>query len=293
MTRSPDASRAPSPSATGSFAIEIRDLDGTRPPQRRAGDRRHRCRSVGRHACGRRRRTDGRAPGVGSRTRRGRGAAERHRGWCRSSCPINDGEGDAIAVVALWRDAADLMARLDATRRDIMLVTLAAAVILAGILFLVFRAAQARLTRQHRQLIDATRSDALTGMLNHGAVVALLAEEIETRAVVERADRRRARGRRQLPALQRHAWARRRRPGPAEGRRPGRRRGRRRPRRPLRAGRVPDRPAGRRDRRDRRPPSSGCAAGLEAESRPVRRFRAAADERQRRDLAPTRSTPHR
>ena len=101
-------------------------------------------------------------------------------GMVQEFLPINDGEGAAIAVVALWRDAADLMARLDATRRDIMLVTLTAAVILAGILFLVFRAAQARLTRQHRQLIEATRSDALTGMLNHGAVVALLAEEIES-----------------------------------------------------------------------------------------------------------------
>ena len=37
----------------------------------------------------------------------------------------------------------------------------------------------------------------------------------------------------------------------------------------------------------------GCAAGLEAESRPVRRFGASPDERQRRDLAPTRSTRHR
>ena len=42
-----------------------------------------------------------------------------------------------------------------------------------------FRASQARLTRQHRQLLDATRTDALTGLLNHGAVVARLAEELE------------------------------------------------------------------------------------------------------------------
>ena len=71
--------------------------------------------------------------------------------------PINDGEGDVIAVVALWRDAADLMARLDATRRDIMLVTLTAAVILAGILFLVFRAAQAQ---AHAPAPPAHRGDA-------------------------------------------------------------------------------------------------------------------------------------
>ena len=126
-------------------------------------------------------------------------------GMVEEFLPINDGEGDVIAVVALWRDAADLMARLDATRRDIMLVTLAAAVILAGILFLVFRAAQSRLTRQTVQLIEATRRDPLTGVLNHGAVSRLLAEEIEARGTIRRADRHRPRGRRQLPAVQRHA----------------------------------------------------------------------------------------
>ena len=93
--------------------------------------------------------------------------------------PIKDGDGEALAIVAMWRDAADLMARLDAARRDIMLVTLAAAVLLAGLLFVVFRSAQARLSRQHRQLIESTRRDALTGMLNHGSIVALLADEIE------------------------------------------------------------------------------------------------------------------
>jgi diguanylate cyclase (GGDEF)-like protein/putative nucleotidyltransferase with HDIG domain len=72
------------------------------------------------------------------------------------------------------------MAGLEATQRDVMLVTMVAGVLLAAMLFLVFRASQARLTRQHRQLLDATRRDALTGMLNHGAVVALLADEVET-----------------------------------------------------------------------------------------------------------------
>jgi diguanylate cyclase (GGDEF)-like protein len=93
--------------------------------------------------------------------------------------PIVSGDDEPIAVVALWRDASKLMASLDATRRDIMFVTLAAGALLAGMLYLVFRAAQARLTRQHAQLLDATRSDALTGLLNHGAVVGLLADELE------------------------------------------------------------------------------------------------------------------
>ena len=109
----------------------------------------------------------------------GAGTMANPSGMVQEFLPIEDGNGEVLAIVAMWRDAADLMARLDATRRDIMLVTLAAAVLLAGLLFLVFRAAQARLSRQHRQLIDATRRDALTGMLNHGSVVALLADEIE------------------------------------------------------------------------------------------------------------------
>jgi diguanylate cyclase (GGDEF)-like protein len=61
-----------------------------------------------------------------------------------------------------------------------MLVVLGAVVLLAILLFGVFRAAQARLTRQQRQLVEATRRDALTKMLNHGAVVGLLAEAVET-----------------------------------------------------------------------------------------------------------------
>jgi diguanylate cyclase (GGDEF)-like protein len=108
------------------------------------------------------------------------GALANPSGMVQEYLPIKDGSGEVLAIVAMWRDAGDLMARLDATRRDIMLGTLAAAVLLAGLLFLVFRAAQSRLSRQHRQLVESTRRDALTGMLNHGSIVALLAEEIET-----------------------------------------------------------------------------------------------------------------
>jgi diguanylate cyclase (GGDEF)-like protein/putative nucleotidyltransferase with HDIG domain len=93
--------------------------------------------------------------------------------------PILGADRQPAAVVAMWRDAAPLLANIDAARRDIMVVTLAAAVLLAGILFFVFRAAQARISNQQRQLLEATRRDALTGLLNHGAVVGLLAEEIE------------------------------------------------------------------------------------------------------------------
>jgi diguanylate cyclase (GGDEF)-like protein/putative nucleotidyltransferase with HDIG domain len=93
--------------------------------------------------------------------------------------PIVADDGDPLAVIGLWRDAGPVLASLDATRRDIMLVTLAAGLLLAGMLFLLFRSSQARLSHQHAQLIEATRRDALTEMLNHGTVVALLADEIE------------------------------------------------------------------------------------------------------------------
>jgi diguanylate cyclase (GGDEF)-like protein len=97
--------------------------------------------------------------------------------------PIVERGDRAIAVVAMWRDATALLAGLDATRRDIMIVTLAAGLLLGAVLFLIFRSAQARLSRQHVQLIEATRRDALTEMLNHGAIVALLAEEVEAARV--------------------------------------------------------------------------------------------------------------
>ncbi len=93
--------------------------------------------------------------------------------------PILTTDGEPLAVVAMWRDAGTVMSRIAATLRDIMLVTLAAGLVLAASLFLVFRAAHARLSRQHDQLMEATRRDALTGRLNHGTIVALLAEQLE------------------------------------------------------------------------------------------------------------------
>jgi len=93
--------------------------------------------------------------------------------------PLKSDAGEPLAVIAIWRDAAPLMASLEAARRDIVLVTLGAALVLALILFGVFRAAQRRITRQQAELIDAERRDQLTGLLNHGTVVNLLAEAVE------------------------------------------------------------------------------------------------------------------
>ncbi|TME30250.1 MAG: diguanylate cyclase [Chloroflexi bacterium] len=83
------------------------------------------------------------------------------------------------AVMALWRDAAPLLASVAQVQRDVVIVVLGAATVLAVILFLVFRAAQLRINRQQAQLLEATRRDPLTGLLNHGAVVASLAELVE------------------------------------------------------------------------------------------------------------------
>src|SRR5438876_753235 len=85
-----------------------------------------------------------------------------------------------IAVFEVYRDAAKLLATVGVARRDAVMVTVTASVILAVLLYLIFRAAQRRLTRQTRELVEATRRDALTGLLNHGAVVADLAAQLES-----------------------------------------------------------------------------------------------------------------
>ncbi|MDQ1714344.1 MAG: hypothetical protein QOC60_289, partial [Frankiaceae bacterium] len=68
---------------------------------------------------------------------------------------------------------------LSDVRRDVVLVTLSAALIAAALLFLIFRSAQGRLTRQTAELVESIRRDPLTGALNHGALVGHLADEIE------------------------------------------------------------------------------------------------------------------
>jgi diguanylate cyclase (GGDEF)-like protein len=96
----------------------------------------------------------------------------------REDLPIKT-DGIVRGVVVIWRDAAPVLARLSDVRRDVVLVTLSAGLIAAALLFLIFRAAQTRLTRQTAALVESTRRDALTGSLNHGALVAHLANEIE------------------------------------------------------------------------------------------------------------------
>ena len=96
----------------------------------------------------------------------------------REFLPISTA-AEVRAVVGIWRDAVPVLERLDRVRRDIVAVTLTAAIIAAILLFLIFRSAQARLTRQTAALLEATRRDPLTDTLNHGALVSHLAAEIE------------------------------------------------------------------------------------------------------------------
>jgi diguanylate cyclase (GGDEF)-like protein len=88
-------------------------------------------------------------------------------------------DGKVLGVVGIWRDANPILDRLASVRRDVVLVTLSAALIAGVLLFLIFRTAQRRLTRQTAELIESTRRDALTGTLNHGTIVGLLALETE------------------------------------------------------------------------------------------------------------------
>jgi len=96
----------------------------------------------------------------------------------REYLPVSSG-GQVRAVVGIWRDALPILQRLSDVRRDVVLVTLSAALIAAALLFLIFRSAQGRLTRQTAALVESIRRDSLTGALNHGALVSHLAEEIE------------------------------------------------------------------------------------------------------------------
>lgn len=90
------------------------------------------------------------------------------------------GDGRVFAIAAVWRDAAPILAALDQSRVHVIGVALVGGAISIVLLFFVFRAAQGALSRQTHQLLDATRRDALTGSLNHGALVEALTAQIES-----------------------------------------------------------------------------------------------------------------
>ena len=72
-----------------------------------------------------------------------------------------------------------MLARIGAARQEIVVLTLSAALVVAIILYLIFRSAHGRLRRQTVALVEATHRDPLTGTLNHGALVASLASSID------------------------------------------------------------------------------------------------------------------
>ena len=85
-------------------------------------------------------------------------------------------EDRVVAIVGIVRDGAHAVATAAAARRDIALGTAVGGLVLIVVLFLVFHGAQRRLDRQTEQLLESERRDPLTGLLNHGAVIAALAD---------------------------------------------------------------------------------------------------------------------
>ena len=89
-------------------------------------------------------------------------------------------EGDAVrAMFQIRRGAAPILARADEAFRDVIVVTTSAAMVLALLLYAIFRAANQRLIRQEAMLGEARRRDPLTGLLNHSAAVAALTQLVE------------------------------------------------------------------------------------------------------------------
>ena len=92
--------------------------------------------------------------------------------------PIVQGR-DVRLVFQVSRDAAPILARAGEAFRDVVIVTVSAAFVLATLLYAIFRAANTRLGRQEAQLAEARRRDPLTGLLNHSAAVAALTALVE------------------------------------------------------------------------------------------------------------------
>ncbi|MEA2611590.1 MAG: hypothetical protein QOI37_1031 [Chloroflexota bacterium] len=88
-------------------------------------------------------------------------------------------DGTVVGIVGVWRDAVPILAQLDQVRSNIVMVTLSAAVVAAFVLFLVFRSAQGRITRQTLALVESTRRDPLTNTLNHGSLVEAVAQSVD------------------------------------------------------------------------------------------------------------------
>ncbi len=103
-------------------------------------------------------------------------------GLIREYFPLKGANGVIQGVVAVWRDDAPIVDAVSSARTYVVVVTLSAALVVALLLFLIFRSAQRRIINQTEQLVEAERLDALTGLANHGTLVAELALGIEAAA---------------------------------------------------------------------------------------------------------------
>jgi diguanylate cyclase (GGDEF)-like protein/putative nucleotidyltransferase with HDIG domain len=95
------------------------------------------------------------------------------------SADPSTGDERTLGAVLIARDAAPIIERLDSARMDAVLTTLSAALVVAILLFFIFRSAQGRITRQTVALIEAARRDPVTELFNHGAIVEILAEALD------------------------------------------------------------------------------------------------------------------
>jgi diguanylate cyclase (GGDEF)-like protein/putative nucleotidyltransferase with HDIG domain len=89
------------------------------------------------------------------------------------------GPGEGGLVLLIQRDAAPVLLAARSSWQDTALVTLGGAVVLAGLVYLLFGAASTRLRRQEARLAEAQRRDPLTGLLNHATGVTMLTELME------------------------------------------------------------------------------------------------------------------
>jgi diguanylate cyclase (GGDEF)-like protein len=89
----------------------------------------------------------------------------------REELPLVAGDQGVQAVVTIWRDASAILATIDQMRSEVVLLTVSAALVLGVILTFIFHTAQVRIHRQTAALIEASRRDPVTGLLNHGAIV--------------------------------------------------------------------------------------------------------------------------
>jgi diguanylate cyclase (GGDEF)-like protein/putative nucleotidyltransferase with HDIG domain len=97
----------------------------------------------------------------------------------RAYLPLIDANGSTDAIAAVWRNAAPIVGALGHVQEQMLAVTLVAAGVAALVLYLVFRGAHVRIARQTVELLEATRRDPLTGLLNHGAMAAELTAAVE------------------------------------------------------------------------------------------------------------------